>query len=300
MIIRIDALNRDRFEAVLDEMFRLRARVFGERLGWDVDIRDGQEVDEFDSLDPTYLVGLDEEGHVVSCARLMQTTGPHMLADVFSSILDGEPPLRSSRLWEASRLCVDTRRLKARGGARGISRATCELLIAGNDYAVEAGVSDLVAVIDPGVDRVMRRPACAPYDYVGTRKPMGKVDALAALVACSEERSRAMRAFAGIEGDVFLGEDEALALVAGGAAAQPEQSSNVIPFPAREPARARVTTGDVLEYCIGLIRAARGDEERQQAYQVAREFLAGMDLSEDAAALARALSPRPPLNSIGG
>ena len=54
------------------------------------------EMDIFDSLDPAYVVSLDQDGHVVGCMRLLQTTGPHMLADVFADILEGEPPLRSS------------------------------------------------------------------------------------------------------------------------------------------------------------------------------------------------------------
>ena len=288
MIIVIDALNRDRFEALLDEMFRLRARVFGDRLGWDVDVLDGQEIDAFDALDPSYLVGLDDEGHVVSCARLLQTTGPHMLAEVFNPILDGEPPLRSSRLWEVSRLCVDTQRLKAKGGARGISRATCEILIAGNDHAVAAGVSDIVAVIDPAMDRVMKRPACTPYDYLGSQKPMGKVAALAALVACSEERGEAMRAFSGIEGSVFLGEDEALALFARNPAARP--ASNVIPFPVVESGATDVSAAEVLGYCMDLIHTAEGDDERRKACQVARALLQGTGIAEDIKSLAQALA----------
>lgn len=287
MIIVIDALNSDRFGGVLDEMFRLRARVFGDRLGWDVDVRDGREVDAFDAQDPSYLVGLDEGGRVVSCVRLLQTTGPHMLADVFSSLLDGEPPLRHSRLWEASRLCVDTERLEASAGRRGISRATCEILIAGNEYALAAGVSDIVAVIDPTIDRIMSRPAFMPYDYVGSRKPMGKVDAMAALVACGEERGRAMRAFSGIEGEVFLGEDEALALFARGV--EERGADNVVPFPSGRAGGVDVGASEVLEYCIALMRAAEGEEEREQARRVARELLVGTDLAGDVEALGRAL-----------
>ena len=286
MIIVIDALNRDRFGALLDEMFRLRARVFGDRLGWVTDIWDGKEVDEFDALDPTFLVGLDDDGQVVSCARLLQTTGPHMLGDVFSCILDGEPPLRSSRVWEVSRFCVDTERLRARGGA-GVSRATCELLIAGNDYAMAAGVSDIVAVIDPAMDRILKRSAYPPYDYLGSRKVMGKADAMAALTACTEERGRAVRAFSGIEGSVFLGEDEALELFARNPAARP--ASNVVPFPVPEATKESVSAGEVLNYCISLIRTARGDEERRQARQVAREILRGTGLAEDVEALGQAV-----------
>ena len=287
MIIVIDALNRDRFEALLDEMFRLRARVFGDRLGWEIALANGREIDEFDALDPVYLVGLDDEGHVVSSARLLQTTGPHMLADVFSSILDGEAPLRSSRLWESTRFCVDTQRLR-KGGLKGISRATSELLIGGNDYAVSAGISDIVTVIDPAMDRVLKRSASAPYDYLGSPKNMGKAVALAALVACSEERGRAMRAFSGIEGSVFLSDDEAEALFSRNPAARP--ASNVVSFPRCEPARVDVSAAEVLSYCMGLIRTAESHEERQQAFRVAQEILMGTRLAEDVEALAHALA----------
>lgn len=287
MIIVIDALNRDRFGALLNEMFRLRARVFGDRLGWEIHVEDGREIDRFDALDPAYLVGLDGEGHVVSCARLLQTTGPHMLADVFSAILDGQPPLRSSRVWESTRFCVDTQRLKAMGGMGGISRATCEILIGINDYGMAAGISDIVTVIDPVMNRVLKRSACAPYDYVGSQKPMGQVAALAALLDCTEERSRAVRAFSGIEGSVFLGDDEALELFSRNPAAS--SVANVVPFPTREARGTDVGTSEVLSYCIAMIRAAEGDEERRQAYRVVRELLAGTGLAEDVEALARAL-----------
>ena len=62
MIIVIDALNRHLHEGILDDMFRLRARVFADRLGWEVTIEEGREIDAFDALDPAYVVGLDEEG----------------------------------------------------------------------------------------------------------------------------------------------------------------------------------------------------------------------------------------------
>ncbi|MBC7132619.1 MAG: autoinducer synthase [Roseovarius sp.] len=214
MILVIDAVNKDRFGHVLDEMFKLRARVFGDRLGWQVEVKDGRERDVFDDLDPAYAVGLDDEGNVVSCVRALQTTGPHMLADVFADILDGEPPLRSATLWESTRFCVDTRRLGRGRGHNSVSYATCELMIASIEAAKRAGVSDIVTVIDPVMDRVLKRSGNAPYDYVGKTVNMGKVPALAALIDCTEERVARIREFAGITGDVFLTDEEALALPA--------------------------------------------------------------------------------------
>lgn len=215
MIIVIDALNRDRFADLVDEMFQLRARVFGDRLGWEVKIENGREIDEFDHMDPVYVIGLDDEGHVVSCARALQTTGPHMLADVFQTILDGEPPLRSARIWESTRFCVDTQRLARDGDMTAISRATCELMIGSLEYCMEAGVSDIITVIDPVMNRVLKRSDNAPYDYLGKTTPMGKVSAMAALLDCSEERIARVRAFSGITGDVFATEDAVEALRAG-------------------------------------------------------------------------------------
>lgn len=227
MIIVIDALNRDRFNGLLEEMYRLRTRVFRDRLGWDVTIKDGLERDLYDELDPAYIISLDREGHVVGCMRLLQTTGPHMLADVFSDILEGEPPLRSPQIWEATRFCVDTERL-TRGGraANSISYVTSEVMVGAFEYGRDAGVLDAVAVIDPVMNRVMVRSGNAPYDYIGKTVDMGKAHALAALLDCSDERIDRIRAHAGIEGDVFLSEAEALSLSARGTvrSSKPEKS----------------------------------------------------------------------------
>lgn len=212
MIIVIDGTNRHRYSQLLDKMFALRARVFGQRLGWDVNIEDGREIDQFDALDPAYVIGVDDDNNVVSCVRALQTTGPHMLSDVFSSILDGEPPLRSATLWESTRFCVDTEVL-GRGKVHGsISYATCELMTASLEYARDSGISDIVTVIDPVMNRVLKRSDCAPYGYVGKTTPMGKVSAMAALLDCTEDRINRTRQFAGIEGCVFVDAARAEAL----------------------------------------------------------------------------------------
>lgn len=290
MIIVIDALNRGRFGTLLDEMFRLRARVFGDRLGWEVTVKNGMEIDQFDALDPAYLVGLDADGYVVSCARLLQTTGPHMLSDVFSSLLDGEPPLRSPQIWESTRFCVDTTRLKDTGGVSGISRATCEIMIAILEYGRSAGISDIVTVIDPVMDRVLKRSNCAPHGYVGTRKPMGKVAAMAALVDCSEERSEAVRAFSGIEGAVFLSDSQAVETFARNPAAAP--ASNVLVFPAPKPSalpQTLVNTDDILSYCVSLIQTAEGTDGRRAAFMAVRDLLVHVGMAEQIKLLATAL-----------
>ncbi|MCE8516975.1 autoinducer synthase [Ruegeria pomeroyi] len=259
MIIVIDALNKHLFDGVLDDMFRLRARVFGDRLGWDVTIEDGKEIDRFDHLDPAYVVGLDDDGNVVAAVRALQTTGPHMLADVFSDILCGEPPIRSSTMWESTRFCVDTQRLNRGKDRNSVSYATCELMIGSLEYARRAGISDIVTVIDPVMDRVLKRSDNAPYDYVGKTVPMGKVPALAALLDTGEERVERVRQFAGIAHDVFLSDDEALALFNRTHAGADEDAASATPLE---------------RYLKEQIQAAVGEEELK-AVQSLIEALAG-------------------------
>ena len=284
MIIVIDALNKDRFTDLLDEMFRLRARVFGDRLGWEVDIRDGKEIDNFDNMDPAYVIGIDENGYVISCVRALQTTGPHMLADVFNAILDGEPPLRSANIWESTRFCVDTQRLGKSGVANAMSHATCELMIGSLEYARQSGITDIVTVIDPIMDRVLKRSNNAPYGYVGSTKPMGKVHALAALLDCSDERIARVRAFAGITGDVFASEDyvrelldEAKMMTDSRKAAK---EGRIIPFHNAVQSRTSVTQEELLEYCEDQLNSAKGDQDLQAALSLVFSLLSRPTLAK--------------------
>lgn len=266
MILIIDGLNRDKYAAVLDDMFRLRKRVFHDRLGWDVTVENGMEIDDFDALDPAYVLSLDDEGHVVACARALQTTGPHMLADVFSAILDGEPPLRSALVWESTRFCVDTTRL-GRGTARNsISYHTCELMIGSLEFAMASGITDIVTVIDPVMDRVLKRSDNAPYDYLGSPKPMGKVSALAALLDVTQERIDRVRAFSGIDGDVMASELEVARILARHAA----------------PGTDDLGPDALRAYCREQISAAETEEELRAALQLSQELAsAGRLVSPD-------------------
>jgi len=253
MILVIDAINRDQHESILEDMYRLRARVFARRLDWDVEIENGMEIDEFDALDPVYLVGLDESANVVSCIRLLQTTGAHMLADVFSDILQGQAPLRAATLWESTRFCVDTERLSAADRGQGsVARATSELMSATLQYARDCGISDIITVIDPVMNRVLKRSDNAPYGYVGETVQMGKTKAMAALLDCSEERIARVRAFAGIEGDVFADEE---ALIA------------------QRSAPTESTADALAQYFIDQIDSAENVEELRAALYIAKQVL---------------------------
>tara|TARA_R110000796_G_scaffold18489_9_gene55986 strand:- start:1373 stop:2230 length:858 start_codon:yes stop_codon:yes gene_type:complete len=265
MIIVIDGTNRHRYTQLLDEMYALRARVFGQRLGWEVDIKDGLEIDQYDALDPAYVIGINDDNKVVSCVRALQTTGPHMLSDVFSDILDGQPPMRSATLWESTRFCVDTEALDRGNSRNSISYATCELMAASLEYARDSGISDIVTVIDPVMNRVLKRSDCAPYGYVGKTTPMGKVAAMAALLDCSDDRIARIRNFAGVEGNVFVETDRERALSDAG-----REAAGVEPARAAmtKPTQPQDTYALLQDYCIDQVLDASSADEHNAAQRL--------------------------------
>src|ERR1700693_3217254 len=94
----------------MDEMFRLRARVFHDRLRWDVQVADGKERDKYDDEGPVYIIYADDKKqNVKGCLRLLPTTGPTVLTDFFSDTIPEAVHLSAPSIWECSRFCLDDR-----------------------------------------------------------------------------------------------------------------------------------------------------------------------------------------------
>lgn len=99
--------NRDLYHDQLEDMYRLRHRMFVERMHWEgIRKPDGREIDEFDNDDAIYLLVMDEET-VCGCHRMIPTTKPHLLSEVFAGSCDVRGVLRGPTVIECGRTCVD-------------------------------------------------------------------------------------------------------------------------------------------------------------------------------------------------
>ena len=108
MIICINGTDRDQYKDLVQEMYRQRARVFNDRMKWDVVVRDGMEYDEFDEQNPLYLISVDDvSGALRGSLRLLPTTGPNMLRDIFPQLLPADQIIESPTIWESSRFSMD-------------------------------------------------------------------------------------------------------------------------------------------------------------------------------------------------
>jgi len=107
MILVIDGGNRRYFGEDLAAMYCHRKAVFIDRAGWNLPVVAGQEIDRYDLLEDTvYLLAKEEPyGPVLASARLLTTTGPHLMRDLYPAsyraALPSGPTVR-----EASRYCT--------------------------------------------------------------------------------------------------------------------------------------------------------------------------------------------------
>ena len=86
----------------------LRAKVFRDRMGWEVPVLAGMEIDGYDALEPHYMVIRNDENNVCGCWRMLPTDGPYMLKDTFSELLHGTKAPENARVWELSRFAIET------------------------------------------------------------------------------------------------------------------------------------------------------------------------------------------------
>jgi N-acyl-L-homoserine lactone synthetase len=172
-------------------MHRLRRRVFQDRLEWDVAVSDGLEVDQYDALSPTYLLGIDRQD-VVGCVRLLPTTGRNMLADTFPVLLDGRAAPTSTRIWESSRFCVDTKNVAATA-VNGLREATFLLFAAMIEWGQQQDLQAIVTVTDLRMERILRRAGWG-FDRLGEPRQIGTTKAVAGLLPVTDDALGAIRA----------------------------------------------------------------------------------------------------------
>lgn len=200
MIELIAPRHQSEFASTIADMYRLRCRVFSDRLEWDVHVREGMEIDQFDELGPIYLLCRADRS-VHGCVRLLPSTGPTMLRDVFAQLLDGKAPPEDPRIWESSRFALD---LPA-GGPRsdhGLAQATFELFVGMIEFGLAHSLVEIVTVTDVRIERILRR-AQWPLRRLGTPQPIGSTLAVAGSLEVSFGALERVRQACGIRGRVL-------------------------------------------------------------------------------------------------
>jgi acyl homoserine lactone synthase len=175
MIILIEQYNSTLYREMLDEMFQLRARVFSERLKWDVVVENGMERDRYDDQAPTYLVYLDDDTRAVrGSLRLLPTTGPTLLEEFFADSIPDSTNIISPTIWECTRFCLDNS-LFGKTRNNDLLVASSELIVGLGEVALRSGIQAILGNFDAAILRLYRKLGCEIELLGMTRKYGGTV-----------------------------------------------------------------------------------------------------------------------------
>ena len=134
-------------------MFRDRATQFRDRMRWNVTVDEmGWETDQYDLLDPVYIVVHDRDGGHAGSMRLLPTTGRTMLGEVFPHLVDHRMK-RDAAIWECTRFCLSP------GATAGVAQL---LLLAAFEGGRAHGARQAYGVFDSPMVRVYRRLGWEP------------------------------------------------------------------------------------------------------------------------------------------
>ncbi len=153
MLRYIYADDLHKYPTLADTMFRDRADQFAERLGWQVNVdQAGHERDEYDDLNPLYVIWQQADGTHGGSMRFLPTTGQTMVNDHFVHLSHGVE-IRSPFIWECTRFCL-SRNAEAR--VAGALMVACGELMRG------FSLSHLVGVFDARMVRIYKRIGAEP------------------------------------------------------------------------------------------------------------------------------------------
>lgn len=106
----INERNRHLYVEQLDEHHCLRDLIYiGEKKWRALKSTRGREYDQFDLPETIYLLALADDGSVAGGTRLLQSTGPTLLSDVFPHLADVRPFERAPDILEWTRFFVAPR-----------------------------------------------------------------------------------------------------------------------------------------------------------------------------------------------
>lgn len=124
------------------EIFRFRYRVFVEHAGWELPCRPPLEFDQFDTHAAVHLVSRAGNGRIAGVLRLLPTTTPYMIEQLWPELLGPSPAPRAADIWEVTRLGTDPEL-----GVRERGQTVAELVGACLAYALDHDIRQMLAVM---------------------------------------------------------------------------------------------------------------------------------------------------------
>lgn len=145
MMLIVEPKDRKKYQSQLEEHFRVRHEIYVKERGWKgLDRSDGREIDQFDCEETIYFLRLNSKGRVIGGSRLLPTTVPTLLSEVFPHLVEWEDIPCDPFTYEHTRYF-------AKGCPEdkvSTSRVSGEVLCAIFEYCLAHGIETVTTVCD--------------------------------------------------------------------------------------------------------------------------------------------------------
>lgn len=167
---------------------RLRHKIFVERQGYQVPTYRGMEWDTFDTPAAVYMMWRDDLQQVRAIARLIPTTVPYMIKELWPQLISGHALPSSPDVWEVTRMGVDRSLLPA---VR--RRVFGEMMCGCGEFARKLGIREYYLVTHPRVIHTIEVNGCETR-LLGRPQSLGASLVAAASVAITNQAISTLRA----------------------------------------------------------------------------------------------------------
>jgi acyl-homoserine lactone synthase len=184
----VNSANRHLYGAELEDFFRARHRIYVEEKEWREDDGSGFEIDQFDTEDATYLIGIEGD-EVMTGTRLVPTSLPHMLSEIFPHLCDFAGVIRADNVAEWTRgFIVPEYRERGIGPVKG---QFCGTVM---EYCLNEGIQRIGGIQDLYWLPVWRRYKWTVRQVGNPAQVDGRWCVAAFFDVCQDARDRALSA----------------------------------------------------------------------------------------------------------
>ena len=157
MIEIIQAGQSGKTESLI-EMHRVRKFIFKDRMGWDVDIsNDELEIDNYDLPETVYILARDEKKRISGVWRMLPSTSPSMIRDLWPEFLEDFHLPQDYFSWEVSRFGVHSYEKNRRSNILNFNDITAKLITGLVTVCNIANIKNIYTMYNPQVGRAVSR-----------------------------------------------------------------------------------------------------------------------------------------------
>lgn len=171
---------------------RLRHRIFVERHHYDVPSFRGMEYDQFDTPAAVYLLWRDAAGQPRAVARLIPTTVPYMIKELWPHLVTKDELPSRPDVWELTRLGVDP-------DLKGLERkhALGEMVCALAEFAVQNGITSYLFVTHSRIMASILEGSGCKVEILGEARRLGKMPVITGRAYVAAQTPKRLRRFYG-------------------------------------------------------------------------------------------------------